>query len=73
MAAERGITSRACRCAASRRSIANRDRQPKSLCLREAIVSAFDDFDHASGYSGKTERTLMSSALKYELFADMGR
>lgn len=47
----------------------------KSLyALAEAIVAAFDfDFDHAFGfYSGRTDRTLLSAAPKYELFADIG-
>jgi hypothetical protein len=47
----------------------------KSLyAFAETIVSAFDfDFDHAFGfYSGKSERTLMASTPKYELFADIG-
>jgi hypothetical protein len=41
--------------------------------LAAAIVQAFDfDLDHAFGfYSGKTPRTLMQEAPKYELFADM--
>ena len=42
--------------------------------LAEGIVSAFDfDFDHAFGfYSGLTQRTMMETDPKYELFADMG-
>jgi hypothetical protein len=42
--------------------------------LAEGIVSAFDfDFDHAFGfYSGLTNRTMMETDPKYELFADMG-
>jgi hypothetical protein len=41
--------------------------------LAAAIVQAFDfDLDHAFGFhSGKTPRTLMQEAPKYELFADM--
>lgn len=42
--------------------------------LAKAILDAFGfDFDHAFGfYSGRTRRSLLSAAPRWEMFADMG-
>ena len=41
--------------------------------LAEAIIKAYDfDFDHAFGFYSKLTGHYFDSAVKYELFADMG-
>jgi Plasmid pRiA4b ORF-3-like protein len=41
--------------------------------LAEAIVQSFDfDLDHAFGFYNKLKGNLFDSAVRYELFADMG-